>query len=151
MEQIDPMTTNKKITDQFTLACTSGLVMFACAAGYGGYFFLRNFAKPGMYLGVILGLPAIATILFLLTTLLIPGLLAPKRLVFPLTVTLPLVFTALLLLTVMLLTSTGNGLIIPFDRLRVAKFWEMPAVLTLVAMSQIACLTVLAALTKPVE
>ena len=144
-----------KVTEQgnrFSLACTCGLTMYACAAGYGGYFVFRGSSSPTQYLGVILGLPAVATILFLLTAFNIPGLLAPGRIAFPLNLTLPPVFAAYVVLTVMLLTSTGSSLIIPFDRLRVALFWTSPAVLILVTLSQILCLTALTKLkAEPVD
>jgi len=137
---------------RFYLACLCGMTMYACAAGYGGYVVLRSSSTPGMYIGIVLGLPAVATALFLVTSLAVPSLLAPRRLVFPLNVTLPPVFAAFLLLTVMLLTSTGNSLILPYDRLRAAMFWASPSVLVLVTLSQVLCLTVLAMLkSQPVD
>jgi hypothetical protein len=129
--------------NRFTLAFTCAIVMYACAAGYGGYFVLHGSTSPLQYLGVILGLPAFASILFLLTAFNIPGLLAPGRLVFPLNLTLPPVFAAYLVLTKMLLTSTGSSIIIPFEKLRVASFWTKPEVLILVMASQMVCLTAL--------
>jgi hypothetical protein len=138
--------------NRLALACTSALVLFACAAGYGGYFVYRGTPTPGHYLGVILGLPALATLLFLVAAFNVPGLLAPGRLVFPLNITLPLVFAAFVVLTEMLLTSTGSSLIIPVDRIRVATFWISPNVLVLVTFSQMVCLTALAKLkAEPVD
>lgn len=125
------------------LAVTCALVLYACAAGYGGYFLVRLSASPLHYVGVILGLPALATALFLLTAFNVPGLLAPGRLIYPLNLTLPLVFAAYVVLAEMLLTSTGSSLIIPFEKLRVASFWTSPKVLILVTVSQILCLTAL--------
>jgi len=137
---------------RFSLACTCGLVMYACAAGYGGYFLYRGSTSPGHYVGIILGLPALATVFFLLTAFNVPGLLAPGRLVFPLNITLPLVYAAFVVLTEMLLTSTGSSLIIPFDRMRVAALWATPEALLLVAFSQCLCLTGLAMLkAEPVD
>jgi hypothetical protein len=105
-----------------------------------------------MVMGIILGLPAVATALFLATAIAVPGLLAPKKLVFPLNLTLPLVFASYVVLTVMLLTSTGSSLIVPYDRLRVAMFWASPSVLILVTLSQVLCLTMLSMFkSQPVE
>jgi len=104
------------------------------------------------YLGVILGIPAFATILFLLTAFRVSGLLAPGRIAYPLNITLPPVFAAYLVLTVLLLTSTGSSLIIPFDRLKAAMFWISPTVLGLVTFSQFLCLTALTKLkAEPVD
>ena len=140
------------VADRFSLACVSGLTMYACAAGYGAFIVYNSSSRPGVYLGVVLGLPAIAAIMFLITAFSVPSLLAPKRLVYPLNVTLPLVFAAYVVLTGMLLTSTGSSLIIPFDKLRVALFWLSPRVLILVTLSQIACLTALTKLkAEPVD
>ena len=140
------------MSSRFALASTCGLVMYACAAGYGGYFVLRDPSTPRVYLGVILGLPAVAMALFLATSLLVPSLLAPQRMVFPLNFTLPPVFAAFTVLSVMLLTSTGNSLIVPYDRVRAAMFWASPYVLLLVTISQVLCLTLLALLNgKPVD
>jgi len=140
------------VGDRFSTACTCGLIMYACAAGYGAYFVIRSTSTPSMYLGVILGLPAVATVLFLLTSFAVPSLLAPRRMAFPLNLTLPFVYAAFVVLTVMLLTSTGSSLIIPFDRLRAAEFWKQPAVLALVTFSQIVCLTALTKLNaEPVD
>ena len=126
--------------------------MYGCAAGYGGYFLFRGSTSPAHYLGIILGLPALATVFFLLTAFNVPGLLAPGRVVFPLNITLPLVFAAFVLVTEMLLTSTGSSLIIPFDRMRAAAFWATPEVLGLVTFSQVLCLTALTKLKgEPVD
>ena len=135
-----------ELASRLSLACTCGATMYACAAGYGGYMVLRNPGAPKGVLGVILGIPAIATIIFLIASLAIPNLLAPKRISFPLNVTLPPVFGAFTLLTVMLFTSTGNSLVIPYERVNAAMFWANPWVLVLVTLSQILCLTGLAML-----
>ena len=141
-----------EITSRFALASTCGLIMYACAAGYGGYFVLRDSSTPRVYLGVILGLPAVAMAFFLVASLLIPSLLAPRRMAFPLNFTLPPVFAAFTVLSVMLLTSTGNSLIVPYDRVRAAMFWASPFVLLLVTISQVLCLTLLTLLkSKPVD
>ncbi len=135
-----------ELASRLSLACTCGATMYACAAGYGGYVLLRTTSAPKGIWGVILGIPAIATILFLVASLALPNLLAPKRIVFPLNVTLPPVFGALVLLTVMLFTSTGSSLVLPYDRVKAAMFWANPWVLVLVTLSQILCLTGLAML-----
>ena len=129
---------------RMSLASRCALPMYACSAGYGGYVVFKDSSTPGSYLGIILGLPAIAMALMVILTATVPDLLAPQKLVFPLNITLPLVFSSLLLLTVLLLTSTGSSLIIAHDRLRVAMFWANPTVIFLVTLSQILCLTVLA-------
>jgi hypothetical protein len=115
--------------------------MYVCAAAYGAYMVYRNVAVPKQVLGIVLFVPAFASILFLLVAMVFPNLLAPKRLVFPLNVTLPPVYGALVLLTVMLFTSTGNSLVVPYDKLRAATFWANPWVLVLVTLGQILCLT----------
>jgi hypothetical protein len=117
--------------------------MYACAAGYGGYFIFRGSSSPMQYLGIILGLPAFATILYVLTAFNVPGLLAPGRLIYPLNLTLPIVFAAFVVLAEMLLTSTGSSIIIPMEKMRIATFWTSPKVLFLVTLSQILCLTAL--------
>jgi hypothetical protein len=126
--------------------------MYACAAGYGGYFVFRGTTTPTHFLAVILGIPALATLLYLLTAINVPGLLAPGKLVYPLNITLPPVFAAYVVLTEMLLTSTGSSLIVPFDRIRVAMFWTSPKVLVIVTLSQVLCLTALTKLNaEPVD
>jgi len=91
--------------------------------------------------GIVLGFPAIATLVFLAVSMIVPGLYAPRRMKFPLNFTLPLVYTSLLILTVILCTSTGNSLILPFEQLKIAKFWLSPAVLALLVFSQVVCLS----------
>ena len=141
-----------EVGSSFALASTCGLVMYACSAGYGGYFVLRGSSTPHNYLGIILGIPAVAMAFFMVTTLIVPNLLAPRRVTFPLNLTLPPVFAAFTVLSVMLLTSTGNSLIVPYDRVRAAMFWASPYVLILVTISQVLCLTLLSLLkTKPVD
>ena len=134
----------RSLGDRFSLACVCAFTMYACAAAYGAFFVYRSSATPGLYLGVILGLPALAAILFIFTAVLVPNLLAPRRLVFPLNLTLPPVYAAYVVLSVMLLTSTGSSLILPYDRIRAALFWTRPGILILVTLSQILCLSVLA-------
>ena len=120
--------------------------MFGCAGGYGGYFAYSNSKASHLPWGVLIGIPAIAAMLFVLVSELFRGLFAPRKLTFPLPITLPIVYLSLVFMTATLLTSTGNSLIAPFEQIRIAKFWSTPSVLCLVAFSQIVCLSAMAML-----
>ncbi len=137
---------NKGSSSRFILSLQCGMVMFACAAGYGGYITWETHSLPNFPFAILYGIPAVATIFFIVAGELIPGLFAPKRLAFPLTLTLPMVFNAFILLAATLITSTGNSLIAPFEQLKVARLWQSPAVLCLVGICQILCLSALASL-----
>jgi len=127
--------------DRFVLACQCGLILYACCAGYGAYMVWHSNPSSKASYGIVLGFPAIATLVFLAVSMIVPGLYAPRRMKFPLNFTLPLVYTSLLILTVILCTSTGNSLILPFEQLKIAKFWLSPAVLALLVFSQVVCLS----------
>lgn len=140
------------VRGRFRLAVTCAITMYACAAVYGAYFVFTGSSRPTHFLAIVLGLPAIAACLFILTAANVPGLLAPGRLVFPLNLTLPPVFAAFLILLVLLLTKTDSGLIVPFEKLRAVQFWTSKEVLTVVTLSQIICLTALTKLKgEPVD
>ncbi|MDR3690541.1 MAG: hypothetical protein P4L46_14280 [Fimbriimonas sp.] len=133
---------------RFAVSLPCGITMFGCAAGYGGYFAWFKGAHGSVPVDILLGVPAIATIAFVLAGEAFPPLLASQRIGFPLTVTLPIVFNSFVFLTAILLTSTGNSLIAPYEQLAVAKFWQMPGVLALVTFTQIVCLSALAILKR---
>jgi hypothetical protein len=152
--QVDPISKKtphekhgkRESRQRFSLSLSCGLTMFACAAGYGGYFAWLNPNHISSPAGVLLGVPAVGAVAFVLAAEVFPNVLAPRRLCFPLTVTLPFVFNAFIFLISILLTNTGNSLIAPYEQLSEARFWQMPGVLCLLTFSQIVCLSALAAL-----
>jgi len=146
-QKIPPELSGKRSSrERVVLSFQCGLTMYACAAGYGGYFAWLHPKHTNLPLGVLLGIPAVAAVAFIASAEIFPNLLAPRRLVFPLPITLPLVFNSFIFLTTILLISTGNSLIAPYEQLADARFWEMPGVLCLLTISQIVCLSALAAL-----
>ena len=143
---------SRDLGSRFSLALQCSLVMFGCAGGYGGYIAYTKSNSDRLPWGVLIGIPAIAGMLFVLLSELIRSLFAPRKLIFPLPLTLPTVYLSLVYLTATMLTSTGNSLIAPFEQIRIARFWSTPSVLCLVAFSQVVCLSAMAMLKKgPVD
>ena len=134
------------VRNRVLLACKCSAIMYACAAGYGGYFVWHSGLKSLAPYMVILGLPLVAALVFVGIAAIIPNLLAPGRVTFPLNLTLPFVFGALVFITVPLFTSTGNAIIVPHQQLLTARFWSSPPILGLVGFSQAICLTAMAML-----
>ncbi|MGV3614642.1 MAG: hypothetical protein ACO1SV_04820 [Fimbriimonas sp.] len=126
--------------------------MFSVAAAFG-YVRLRQMGVMGFEpTVVVLALPISATLLYVLMTFLVPSLLAPGRIAFPLNLTLPVVYAALTVASVVLWTTTGSAVFQVPDVLQVAQLWKQPATLVIVGIGQAITLTALGFLSrKPSE
>lgn len=122
-------------------------VLLATALGYA-VMGLRIPRDTNVSPVVLFALPGVATLMFLLVTYLVPSVLAPRRIAFPLNVTLPVIYCTVLVVCVTLFTSSGTALFQVADALMLGRIWAQPGVLAQVAVSQMCALTVLAALSR---
>jgi hypothetical protein len=83
----------------------------------------RGLIADGFRAVVLLGMPALASILFIAAAAVVPALVRPKRRGFPLCVTLPLVFLSLKVVAVVLSTTGGVGILSVPEPLQPAFEW----------------------------
>ncbi len=95
---------------------------------------------------MVVGVPALAAILFALFASVVPALLGASGLKFPRQLTLPLVFTALLPTCAALWLTTPQELVTSFDVIQFARVWEQPGELLIALGAQIVGISLLALL-----
>lgn len=132
-------------TNRLFLAVQLGAILFVCSAAFG--VFQTSRLSPGNSLAYVfvLGIPASATILFILLATLLPGLLAVQGIKFPLNVTLPVVFAALTLASVVFWTTPNLALINQVEIQTYGLIWKQPLQLGVAALAQMGILTFLTA------
>lgn len=117
--------------------------LLVCAVGVG-FVHVRGLIAPDPLAFVfIAGVAASASVLMMMLSAAISGLFGDGPPAFPRTVTLPVVFQALLLLCATLWTTPGNALVLPHDALSVVLLWSNPGVLVVLALIQVAALSLL--------
>lgn len=120
------------------------LLLFICAAAVGIWFVSRQpDANRSTYL-VVVGLPVSAASLFAFSCFLVPDLVAPRRVVFPLPVTLPLVYSLLIIVSVVLWTTNGSSIVATDPTLNRAMLWSQPLPLGMTVALQCLVLSVVA-------
>lgn len=133
---------------EVVLVLQTALTLFAVAAAFG-FVRLRQLGLSGREpTVVVLALPISATLLYVLVAFMMPSLLAPGRLRFPLNLTLPTVFVAMTLVSVVLWTTTGSAAFQVPEALQVARIWTQAPTLATVAVAQALALTGLVLLQK---
>ena len=133
---------------EVVLVLQTALTLFAVAAAFG-LVRLRQLGLSGREpTVVVLALPISATLLYVLVAFIMPSLLAPGRLRFPLNLTLPMVFVAMTLVSVVLWTTTGSAAFQVPEALQVARIWMQMPTLATVAVVQALALTGLVLLQK---
>jgi hypothetical protein len=134
---------------EVVLVLQTALTLFAVAGAFG-LVRLRQLGLSGREpTVVVLALPISATLLYVLIAFMVPSLLAPGRLRFPLNLTLPVVFVAMTLVSVVLWTTTGSAAFQVPEALQVARIWTQPSTLGVVAFAQILTLTGLGLMSRP--
>lgn len=129
------------ISIRLSLSLELAFVMFLCSAAVGGARTLRLPGSDTLSYAVALGVPAVAWLLLVLLACILPSLVAPGRLAFPLNFTLPIVFTALTFLVHGLVMRSGSTLTAPPDRLLPAVIWGQPGALLVALGAQIVSLS----------
>lgn len=118
------------------LAAQLGAVLFLIAAVVGYLCLDRSQFNSWQDLAVLAGPVASASLLFVAAAMFAPGLLAPRRLAFPLNVTLPIVFAALVRASVVLWLSPQSAVFATQEALRPAMVWTRPFPLIYAAVAQ---------------
>jgi hypothetical protein len=135
--------------DRINLAFAIAFVLYATSAGVGYWQIPPNPENRFESLAVVLGVPATASLLFLLVSTLVPSLLGPGRLQFPLTITLPLVYTVMNIVATRMWTTMSSVILELPPVLALATLWHRPATLGIAFTLQILVLTLWAAVKRP--
>lgn len=134
---------------EVVLVLQTALTLFAVAGAFG-FVRMRQLGLSGREpTVVVLALPVSATLLYVLAAFIMPSLLAPGRLRYPLNLTLPVVFVAMTLVSVVLWTTTGSAAFQVPEALQVARIWTQPSTLGVVAFAQVLTLTALGLMSRP--
>lgn len=132
-------------TNRLFLAIQLGAILFVCSASFGVFQTSRLAPANRLAYAFVLGIPASATLLFILLATVIPGILAVGGIKFPLNVTLPVLFAALTLASVVLWTTPNLALINQFEIQTYGLIWKQPLQLGVAALAQMGILTFLTA------
>lgn len=93
---------------QFGVSIEISFTLFA-VCGLVALLFMNRSATDFRGTAIVIAVPAIASLALVALTAILPGLLAPGRVAFPLNLTMPIVHAALMLVTIRLLLSGWNG------------------------------------------
>lgn len=122
--------------------------LFICGAGFAVISFFVRGVHDIIPLIVATSLPAAASLLLLISSLLVPGIYAVRRLAFPLNLTLPLIHGSMVFMLAEL-TKGSFGMEEPPKALLPALVWDNLPFLLLAVIFQVVLLTALAAMKGP--
>jgi hypothetical protein len=122
--------------------------LFLCGAGFAVISLFIHGVHDIIALIVATSLPAAASLLLLISSLLVPGIYATRRLAFPLNFTLPLIHGSMIFMLAEL-TKGSFGMELPPKALQPALAWDNLPFLLLAVLFQVLLLTALAALKGP--
>jgi hypothetical protein len=125
------MSVKVPLSTRLTLGLELSFTLFLCSAAIALLHTWKTGTSNLLSYSVVLSVPAFAWVGLVVLGCVVPQLLSPGRLVFPLNLTLPAVYTALLLMIHALVMRTGNSIIAPSDRLLPAVMWGQPVFLGL--------------------
>ncbi len=124
--------------------------LFICGAGFAVISLFLRGIHDVIPLIVATSLPAAASLLLLISSLLVPGIYAIRRLAFPLNLTLPLIHGSMVFMLAEL-TKGSFGMEEPPRALLPALAWDNLSFLLMAVLFQIGLLTALAAMKGPAQ
>lgn len=136
---------------QFALAVEVAfyLLLVAALAGAAMLWHLRLLHSTNFF--VTVAIPAVASLVLTLLSLVVPNLVSSSRLVFPLNVTLPIVHAVLMIaVTSFLMTSQTAIQEVP-DQIRIVKIWDSGYLILATMLGQMLVLTVWTSIAKKTQ
>jgi len=135
-----PVSFAHRLGDRVTAAFETVFLLYVCAGAVGLWVLWRTGLESWREYLIALGVPASASLMFLLGCLVAPGLLPRGAARFPHCLTLPFVYGTCLLASEALWTTGPSVLVKTPSVLVVAELWTQPVVMVLVAAVQVSVL-----------
>lgn len=131
------------------LAIEIGVILYACSAIPVAFRLWRGGADSFIYYAVALLIPTFATLVLTLLMVSIPGLLAVRRIGWPLNLSLPPLYFLIAIAVAEVGLVTQSSLVAGPELLRVARTGMEPRLLSQAVVAQACCITLIGTLRRP--